>query len=170
MHHEIFLRARSTGIVRAAEGTGLALTPEQARALAMAEERCCSDYGRVSFGPGVTPRLVRELAWSPQLAGPDATRLIQGLVEGFYALRDERPATVTDQEIAEALARAFDGEAAGDAGLACEIAGQALGTDVSQPYVITDDEGRVYRFDGRAWEEDLLADGWYGERWEDVDE
>jgi hypothetical protein len=169
----VLVGASQAAIGKAAQNKGLALTARQVRDIALAERSCLYEHGRVSFGEGAAARLVNAFAASPFiLADGDATtKALVELTEAFYELRENYPATVTDEEIVESLAKSFDGEAAGDVGLAATLAAESLLEQVVHPaYTIADDEGRVYHYDAEEWRENVYADGWYGERWEDADE
>lgn len=152
---------------RAVREAGLVLTPQQVDELAEAECACLTRARRVSFGATAAPTLVRVLASSPCFAGADVFEQLMDLVEAFYDLREDFPAQTTDLEIIEALREGFDGEAQGDAALAASLAREALAARERQAgYEITDDHGRVYRFDPAEWHDDTEAPGWDGERWD----
>ena len=164
--------ASQVAIGRAAQDKGLALTANQVRDIALAERACLSDRGRISFGEGAAARLVSAFATSPFVPGngDGAAKVLVELTEVFYELRGDHPATITDEEIVESLAESFNGEAAGDSGLAATLAAESLAERADHPtYAIADDNGHVYRYDAEEWREDVFADGWYGERWEDAD-
>lgn len=160
-----------SGIVAAARDAGLSLTAEQAREIAEVESACLAERRRVSFGESATARLIREFAASPFLSSGDEAATLMDLTEAFYELREDFPASTTDVEIIDALRDSFNGEAAGDVGLAAASANVQLSENDSSPvYEIADDDGNVYRWDPDEWHDDLYSDGWYGERWEDADE
>jgi hypothetical protein len=160
-----------SALEKVAAESGLALTAEQVREIVEAEGACLSESRRVSFGESAAVRIVREFASLPFVSEDDAAKTIAELTESFYDLREDFPASTTDAEILESLREAFDGDAAGDAGFAAALAGEALSKrqDFST-YEIADDDGNVYRWDPEEWHDDITADGWCGERWEDVDE
>ena len=166
----ILAKGSQAAVEKAACGSGLTLTSEHARDIAEAESACLAECGRVSFGESAAARIVREFEKSPFMPGNAAEVLLE-LTEAFYELREGFPASITDAEILESLADAFDGEAAGDVGLAATLTSESLvrRLDYSTDE-IADDDGNVYRWDPDAWHDDVTADGWYGERWEDADE
>ena len=156
-----------SGMEAAAREVGLKLTADQVREIANAEAACLVESGRVSFGTSAAVRIVRECAPSPCLAGDDAAQALVDLVEAFYELRDCFPAATTDEELLELLRESFDGDAAGDVGLAVALTRDALvGQSDCETYEIVDDDGRTYRWDSEEWHEDVTAPGWYGERWD----
>lgn len=164
-------KAVQSNIEKAAREAGLALAAEQACDIAEAEAICVADSRRVSFGESASVRIIHAFAESPYVEGRTTAASIVQLVESFYDLREDHPARITDDEIVESLREALDGDAAGDAGLATMLARESLsGRWGSSPYAIADDDGNVYRWDPEEWRDDVTADGWCGERWEDVDE
>ncbi len=166
----ILARGAQADIEKAARGSGLTLTAEQVRDIAEAESACLVEYGRVSFGKSAAVRVVHEFAESPFMSGNAAEALLE-LTEAFYELREGFPASITDTEILESLADAFDGEATGDAGLAAALTNESLTRRLDySTYEIADDDGNVYRWNPDEWHDDVTAEGWCGERWEDVDE
>ena len=166
----ILAKGSQAAVEKAARGSGLTLTAEQTRDIAEAESACLVEYGRVSFGESAAVRVVRAFAESPFMSGNAAEALLE-LTEAFYELREGFPASITDAEILESLADAFDGDAAGDAGLAAALASESLAERLDYPtYEIADDDGNVYRWNPDEWRDDVTADGWCGERWEGADE
>lgn len=164
-------RISRAAIERAAHSFGLSLTPDQIRDIAETESNCLSEYGRISFGKSASEQIVSEFAASPFIAGNDTVRTFMELTEAFFELREDFPARFTDVEIIETLREAFDGEAAGDTALATALASEEISRQhLLSVYEIVDDDGNVYRWDPEEWHDDVIADGWYGERWEDFDE
>lgn len=160
-----------SGIEKAASDSGLSLTADQVRDIAEAESTCLAECGRVSFGESAAVRVIRELGSSPFIAGDDTTRTLMELTEAFYDLREDFPASITDAEILELLGESFNGDAAGDVGLVVALASETLSRQRDQTaYEITDGDGNVYRWDPEEWCDDITANGWCGERWEDADE
>ena len=160
---------------------GLALTEAQVAALTHTEREALRQAERVSFGPGALDALVTEFASSHYLQRESAGACMEQLLLAFYELREDFPTSTSDQEIIQALKHAFDGEAAGSAELAATLAAEALSAGelgTGEPgcegelaaYELVDDEGRVYRWDPDEWHDDITADGWMGERWEDSNE
>ena len=160
-----------SAIKRAALDSGLMLTAGQALDIANAEKSCLAESNRVSFGGSAAEKIVRGFATSPFVPKDEAASVLVGLTEAFYELRDDYPASVTDAEIIESLKLLFDDEAAGDVETAAALAREALSSRQGfSTYEIADEGGKVYRWDPGEWHDDVRADGWYGERWEDVDE
>ena len=164
-------RFSQTAIEKAACESGLALTADQVRDIMEAEGACLTESKRVSFGESAAVRVVRGFGESPFIAGIDAAEFIVKLIETFYDLREDLPAAITDAEILESLQESFDGAGAGDVSLAAAFARDELSRQLDySTYEIADDGGNVYRWDPEEWHDDVMADGWNCERWEDVDE
>ena len=162
------VRLSQSSIEKAARETGISMTAKQAHEIAEAEGSCLSEYGRVLFGDSAAAQLVREFSTSPYLSGSNDAETLKKLVEAFYELRKDFPANTTDIELLEALQRFFDGEAAGDPDLATYMARELLSiSDDLSSYEIADDDGKVYRWSSEEWHDNVYADGWYGERWDD---
>lgn len=160
-----------SSIGAAARESGLGLTADQVREIANVEAACLAESERVLFGESVAVRVVRTFASSPCLAGNNAAQSLVDLVEAFYELRDSFPAVVTDEELLELLRESFDGEAADDVDLAVALAHDALvGQLGCATYEIADDNGKTYRWDPEEWHDNVTAQGWFGERWEDAHE
>ena len=160
-------RVSRAAIEKAARDAGLALTAEQAREITEAESTCLSECRRVSFGESAAVRVVREFAESPFIAGDGDAETIAKLVEAFYELREDHPASISDTEILELLGESFDGDAGGDVGLAASLAGEALSRRHGHSaYEIADADGKVYRWDPAEWRDDALP-GEAPSKWED---
>lgn len=89
-------------------------------------------------------------------------------VDAFYALRDELPASIPDEEIVDELvatATCLGGNVEGVdiPDLARELRNK---DDSMSHYSITDDAGHAYCWDPQQWNYDEFALGWDGERWE----
>ena len=159
-----------TGFIGAMRDAGCDLSNREVEEVVRTEAACLAESDRICFGEGASARLIRTFSDSAYFTGNAANTLME-LVEAFYELRDDLPAQVTDQEIVEALRDCFDGEAAGDVGLALSLSKDSLSScEGIRAYEITDEDGLLYRWDPDEWLDDVAADGWHGERWsEDCD-
>ena len=154
-------------LAKAAREVGLALTTQEIEMIARTEEECLAESRRVCFGEGTSTRLMHAFASSPYF-GVDIANVLSDLIEAFYEVREDVPAQICDSEIIEALRNSFEGEAAGDAGLAVSLVRESISAALAQsPYEIADDEGHLYRRDPNEWHDDVEADGWYGEKWDE---
>ena len=93
---------------------GVSLSEGQMQALADARETALRDMGRVEFGPGVLPRLMYALCDSPYANRADWFDTLLAMQEAFYYYKSECGDAFADDELAEALALAFNGPAQGD--------------------------------------------------------
>lgn len=166
-----FNAVEQLGIASAMRESGITLTQDQVRFIAEAEAACLADSGRVSFGESAAVRVVREFSESPFIFGKDTSETLIEIIEGFYDLRGNFPASISDTEILEEILAAFDGDAAGDVDLAVAIASEELLRHRGHStYEIADAGGTVYRWDPEEWRDDITADGWNGEKWDAADE
>lgn len=158
------------GFIGAMRDAGCNLSNREVEEVVRTETACLAESGRICFGEGASALLIWTFSDSAFFTG-NVVNTLMDLVESFYELRDDLPAQVTDQEIVEALRDCFDGEAAGDVGLALSLSKDSLSScEGMQAYEITDEDGLLYRWDPDEWLDDVAADGWYGERWgEDCD-
>lgn len=162
---------------------GVQLSRRQLEQISAAQNHALAETERVQFAAGAIADLVSACANSPFLQQGEAGESLATLTETFYAVRDDVPIDVPDEEIIAAIRTAFDAaEGDADALDEPEIA-RALTTgeivrnepsnwddaaeSTTNAYTITDDEGRTYRWNPADWEYDELAPGWDGERWED---
>lgn len=158
------------GFIGAMRDTGCNLSNREVEEVVRTEAACLAENGRICFGEGASALLIRAFSDSAYFTGNVANTLMD-LVESFYEMRDDLPAQVTDQEIVEALRDCFDGEAAGDVGLALSLSKDSLSScEGIRAYGIADEDGLLYRWDPDEWLDNVKTDGWYGERWgEDCD-
>lgn len=173
--------ALSTAARTALKVNGIQLAPSHIERIATAKRDALAETDRIELRPGTVDAVVKAFADSPFLQQNTAAETLAGVVEAFYAVRDDAPTEVPDEEITYALRTAFDaveGNAdaldalsiARDLALREHEASQYTGkaddqSPSSNAYTITDDEGRVYRWDPADWEYDELAPGWNGEEW-----
>ena len=155
---------------------GISITREDALKLAESRSEVLAGLERVEFGRPAVVAIAEAVAGSPLLTPGSAFDTLSQLQGAFYAVRDELPVDVPDDEIAEALAICLD-----ELGDASEVAtmphdeimafskdySQALEAEDAAAYSIADDEGRVYAFDPAGWDYDEAAPGWDGEGWSD---
>lgn len=171
----------------------LELARDELQALLLAQNELLMQAGRVQIGGSVLPALIDEFASSCSLDGGKPAETLTELQEAFYHLRDDAPAHIPDAAILSGLRIAFEGEACGcveaveSMGIAAvlrladeresddcepENGDDWLEREAEGTYVISDDEGHTYRWSPRGWDgddwiDDVTADGWLGERWED---
>ena len=71
--------------------------------LAARRTRRLADLERVEFGTPAVVTIAEAVAGSPRLTQRDAAETLANLQDAFYSIREELPAEVPDEEIAEAL-------------------------------------------------------------------
>lgn len=156
--------------------TGISITREDAAMLVESRAASLAETERIEFGRPAIVAIAEAVASSSYLTRENAASTLAELQDAFYALRDELPLGVSDDEIIEALCGCLDvmGDAAEVSRLSPEEvmafseeycrAHDAEDTDV---YRIIDDDGRVYTLSPSEWDYDETAPGWEGERWDD---
>ena len=156
--------------------TGAQITREEALALAARRDACLRELERIEFGEAAVVLLAQELTGTSVLTHGDVAHTLDLLQESFYALRDELPLEVPDQEIAEALRGFLEkaGDAQDIAGMECaQIMAYSKDyrrADTAQrdePYRLTDPDGRTYAFGPAGWDVLETTCGWDGEAWAD---
>lgn len=173
--------ALSTATHAALEANGIRLLPSHVERIAAAKRNALAETDRIELRSGTIDAVVEAFADSPFLQQNTAAATLADAVEAFYAVRDDAPTEVPDEEIMDALRVAFDAaegstdaldalSIARDLALreheanhrAAEASGQSL---PGGAYTIVDDEGRTYRWAPADWEYDELTPGWNGEEW-----
>ena len=134
------------------------LSSEACREITRARDDALAETGRVAIGCADMQELADAFLATRGDVPPEA-------VGAFYAVRDELPADVSDEEIARALALACE-DAGGDMECVdvCSVT-EALAAQTRNAWAITDDAGRTYRWDPDEWAFDAQAPGWDGEAW-----
>lgn len=90
---------------------GLALTEEEAGALALRGEALLETAGRVEFGEGILSRMAFAFCDSPYIAPQDWAQTLGDLLECFYYFKGETE--LPDDELLERMKGHFDGDCAG---------------------------------------------------------
>lgn len=94
---------------------GLQLSEEDILELVEAREQALNDSGRLEFGGGVLPRLLRAIVSSPWLEQDGYATTLAELQEAFYYYKSEAQDFYSDEELIEFICRAFNGPAQGSA-------------------------------------------------------
>lgn len=154
----------------------VSITREDAEMLAELQSASLAEVEQVEFGQPAIVAIAEAVASSPSLTMENAADTLAELQSFFYALRDELPQDIPDDEIVEALCGCF-GELGDASEVSCmpvdevmafshEYALAADAQDESE-YRIVDNDGRTYAFDPTEWDYNETASGWDGERWAD---
>ena len=98
-------------------GDGIVLSEKDARMLVESRSRALRSYGRVEFGGGSVAMLAKKFCASPNINKSEFAEVLSDVVEIFYAFKNETEGKVSDEELAEAMAIAFDGSCHGSVAL-----------------------------------------------------
>ena len=105
---------------------GMRLTRGQFEHLAQARRQVLQDTGRIDFGGGVLDQLVYAFCDSPFVESRGFALFLEQMQELFYIFKNETQDAVTDEELIQALAALFNGEAQGSLEYLAEIPPQRL--------------------------------------------
>lgn len=97
------------------EQFGLTLTETDIRELVQAREQALADTGRVEFGGGVMPALIRAFCDSPFVDRENWVETLASLQASFYYYKGEAGERFTDGELIEFMQKVFSGRAQGSA-------------------------------------------------------
>lgn len=92
---------------------GLMLREEEIRELVECRQKALRDTGRVEFGGGVLPKLIRAFCASPHLDRGNYAATLAELQEAFYYFKGEAEERFSDDELIEFMASVFNGRAGG---------------------------------------------------------
>jgi len=94
---------------------GLSLGEADVRELEVCREQALLDAGRVEFGGGVLPKLVRAFCDSPFLEQQTYVQTLAELQEAFYFFKSESMERFSDDELIGFMVQIFNGRAQGSA-------------------------------------------------------
>lgn len=94
---------------------GLVLTDRQIQELVSCRAEVLRETGRVEFGGGILPKLIRAFCDSPYLEPSNYETVLAELQEAFYYFKNESLDRFTDDELMEAMVAVFHGRAQGSA-------------------------------------------------------
>ena len=92
----------------------LALSKEDFARLTEARYKALDAFGRVEFGGGILPELVKTFHRSKYINRENYCDMLEELQRVFYYFRGECDGLCSDKELLAYMRRAFDGEAAGN--------------------------------------------------------
>lgn len=92
---------------------GLMLTRSDMLELEQSRREALCASGRIEFGGGVLPRLVRAFCDSPYILQEDYAETLGQLQEVFYQCKTECADSLTDDELIAVMAEQFNGRARG---------------------------------------------------------
>ena len=102
--------------------TDLSLSPGQAQALVLRCRAALQETGRVEFGEGPLPALIRAFGGSPYLRQENLEAVLGELAELFYQLKNECRGHPSDLRLITWMEEPFDGKSGGEAGFLPDLA------------------------------------------------
>lgn len=92
---------------------GLSLNDAEIAELCICREKALKASGRVEFGGGVLPKLIRAFCDSPYLERDSYESTLAELQEAFYYCKTESMDMLSDDELIELMVSVFNGRAQG---------------------------------------------------------
>lgn len=92
---------------------GLTLTAQEALMLAQTRAEALKAANRVELGGGAARAIISAFCDSPYITQDDYAETLQGLIELFYAFKNDTYDRVSDEALIRCMKRAFDGECRG---------------------------------------------------------
>lgn len=92
---------------------GLVLKESDIQELAECRRKALKDTGRIEFGGGILPKLIRSFCDSPYLDAENYAAALSDLQEAFYYFKGEAQEKFSDDELIEYMVKVFNGRAQG---------------------------------------------------------
>ena len=92
---------------------GLTLTEADIAELVELREAALRVTGRVEFGGGILPKLIRAFAKSPYVDARNYAAMLGELQDAFYYFKNESQDSFSDDEMIEFMEKTFNGQAHG---------------------------------------------------------
>ena len=105
---------------------GLALTDADIAELVELRAKALQATGRIEFGGGVLPKLIRAFCDSPYVDSQNYAATLGELQDAFYYYKSESRDLFSDEELIELMAKVFNGRAEGCAELLTTISLEQL--------------------------------------------
>lgn len=105
---------------------GLSLSEQDITELVELRAQALRSTGRVEFGGGILPKLIRAFCKSPYVDQYNYAATLAELQDAFYYFKNESDDRFSDDELIEFMAAVFNGKAEGSAELLCTISLEAL--------------------------------------------
>lgn len=100
---------------------GLVLTEEDITELVELRGQALRSTGRVEFGGGILPKLIRAFCNSPYVDNRNYAAVLADLQDAFYYFKNESEDLFSDDDLIEFMASVFNGRAEGSTELLCSI-------------------------------------------------
>lgn len=94
---------------------GLTLTEQDITELVEQREQALRSTGRVEFGGGILPKLIRVFCKSPYVDRYNYAATLGELQDAFYYFKNESRDQFSDEELIDFMAAVFNGQAHGSA-------------------------------------------------------
>ena len=105
---------------------GLTLREDEIAELVAGRAEALRATGRIEFGGGILPKLIRALCDSPFIMQEDYAAVLSELQEAFYRFKNEAMDRLTDDELIGLMVKVFNGRAQGSAEYLSEMSLEAL--------------------------------------------
>ena len=105
---------------------GLTLTDADISELVELLDKALRSTGRVEFGGGILPKLIRAFCASPYVDRYNYPAVLGELQDAFYYFKNESQDRISDDELIEFMATVFNGRAEGSAELLTSISLEQL--------------------------------------------
>ena len=105
---------------------GLTLRENEIAELAEGRAEALRASGRIEFGGGILPKLIRAFCGSPFIVQENYADVLSELQEIFYYFKNETRDRLTDDELIELMVKVFNGRAQGSAEYLAGLTAEAL--------------------------------------------
>ncbi len=105
---------------------GLTLCENEIAELAEGRAEALRASGRIEFGGGILPKLIRAICDSPFIEQENYAGVLAELQEIFYYFKNETRDRLTDDELIELMVKVFNGRAQGSAEYLAGLTAEAL--------------------------------------------
>ena len=105
---------------------GLTLRKNEIAELAKSRAEVLRASGRIEFGGGILPKLIRAFCGSPFIEQENYAAVLAELQEIFYYFKNETRDRLTDDELIELMVKVFNGRAQGSAEYLAGLTAEAL--------------------------------------------
>lgn len=100
---------------------GLTLTEADITELVELRGQALRNTGRVEFGGGILPKLIRAFCKSPYVDPYNYASVLGDLQDAFYYFKNESEDRFSDDDLIEFMEKVFNGKAEGSTELLCSI-------------------------------------------------
>lgn len=105
---------------------GLTLTEADITELVELRTQALRSTGRVEFGGGILPKLIRAFCKSPYVDARNYAAVLADLQDAFYYFKNESEDRFSDDELIDFMEHVFNGRAEGSTELLCSISLEEL--------------------------------------------